>query len=833
MIISFGNFKGAVLTSILCFVSHFFSWSQENFINYRIQDGLPSNQVYQVHQDHNGLIWLATDRGISSFNGSYFTTYTEKDGLPHDVVFRFFPQENGQIWCATKSKALFYFHPDTLKFHVFNDGSYLEDVAGIQIRGLKIDEQGTVRLRLIESTGFIEIPRKGKAKKHFVEKIEGDSIDPYPANYSYSLDQKDGYTYYHPDSELGSEIQNLTRLARDIFVFDGSTYARTALNEIQIHHKNGDSVHYQLNTLPNDLGFTNNNIWIGTRSGIEIIDRSGKLKDHWLDEIDCSYYFEDVNHGKWFTTLSEGIYYRPPTPIKSVDQFNGFHIHSLGVSKSNNLIVGRYDFQFHYLDQNLRTNAQESVSNRPVSDYFKIGGQVGNEHVTGMFIRKLSDRKDAPAIKIWRTSIDIKKGDDQKKLSIPVTKIYDSEFIKDRIVLSADKSLFIANYQGEILKESETGVVIHDIDVFENLIYCGIKGKGIKIFNSELSCIDSIFAPELEHAGRINELVVGVNGIWVGAMEGLSRLSWREGAWKVNRIGKTNGLLANEVEDLLLKNDTLFVATRNGLNYFKVNDWKDIIHAKNHTFFHIKKFTVNDSVYPALTNLSHYENRIQVEYAFATYPVSSNLIFKYRLKGLEEDWNYTKDRTITYKSLPPGKYEMLIQPQIDNLEAGDALSIPINIKQAFYKTWWFIIGLILVFTTIIWLFFKYRILAYNRELIREILRNLIKRLKPKTQNFTVRSNGYDVKINSADVLYVESNGNYINIHTSEKRIVVRQKLSKFKELVPDPLEYLQIRRSVIIRLDQVTSKSIDNVQVGEREFKVGNTYLKQLSKIQL
>ena len=120
----------------------------------------------------------------------------------------------------------------------------------------------------------------------------------------------------------------------------------------------------------------------------------------------------------------------------------------------------------------------------------------------------------------------------------------------------------------------------------------------------------------------------------------------------------------------------------------------------------------------------------------------------------------------------------------------------------------------------------------NREIIREILRQALKRIKSKENVFIVRSNGRDVKITSKDVLYVESSRNYLTIYTTNKKIVIREKISNFLELIPDPIEYIQIKRSIIVRIDQITSKSKDSVIVDNQEIKVGVTYMDNLKKIQ-
>ena len=55
--------------TILFFLTAFFLFSQEyTYREFGLNEGLPSLQVYDIHQDRNGIIWFATDRGIANRN---------------------------------------------------------------------------------------------------------------------------------------------------------------------------------------------------------------------------------------------------------------------------------------------------------------------------------------------------------------------------------------------------------------------------------------------------------------------------------------------------------------------------------------------------------------------------------------------------------------------------------------------------------------------------------------------------------------------------------------------------------------------------------------------
>ena len=57
-----------------------------NFINYRVENGLPSSEVYDVVQDDHGYMWFATDRGLARFNGYDFTVFNIVVSLDSAII---------------------------------------------------------------------------------------------------------------------------------------------------------------------------------------------------------------------------------------------------------------------------------------------------------------------------------------------------------------------------------------------------------------------------------------------------------------------------------------------------------------------------------------------------------------------------------------------------------------------------------------------------------------------------------------------------------------------------------------------------------------------------
>lgn len=68
------------------------------YLHYSVRDGLPGNLVYCGLQDHRGLLWFGTDKGLACFDGTRFRTYGVSDGLPDPEVLNMQEDREGRLW---------------------------------------------------------------------------------------------------------------------------------------------------------------------------------------------------------------------------------------------------------------------------------------------------------------------------------------------------------------------------------------------------------------------------------------------------------------------------------------------------------------------------------------------------------------------------------------------------------------------------------------------------------------------------------------------------------------------------------------------------------------
>ena len=88
------------------------------------------------------------------------------------------------------------------------------------------------------------------------------------------------------------------------------------------------------------------------------------------------------------------------------------------------------------------------------------------------------------------------------------------------------------------------------------------------------------------------------------------------------------------------------------------------------------------------------------------------------------------------------------------------------------------------------------------------------------EKFLVFKDGYtDVKLSVDDVLYAQSDDNYIHVFTTTKKHTVRNTLEWFKESVPQEL-FHQTHRSYIVNITKITKSSSKSVFINDIEIPV-------------
>lgn len=105
--------------------------------NFMTKDGLGHRRNMCVYEDKSGNIWFGGQGGLSKYDGVKFTNFTKTDGLPHNDINTILEDKNGNLWFGTRGNTGFY---DGNTFHelkndegkpFFNVWSIIEDKSGV------------------------------------------------------------------------------------------------------------------------------------------------------------------------------------------------------------------------------------------------------------------------------------------------------------------------------------------------------------------------------------------------------------------------------------------------------------------------------------------------------------------------------------------------------------------------------------------------------------------------------------------------------------------------------------------------------------------------------
>ena len=256
---------------------------------------------------------------------------------------------------------------------------------------------------------------------------------------------------------------------------------------------------------------------------------------------------------------------------------------------------------------------------------------------------------------------------------------------------------------------------------------------------------DSQDARSLSH-NKVNAIWEDRSGtLWIGTENGLNQLDKSRRTF--TSFTRQNGLPDNKIQSILEDDQGyLWLVTNNGLSRFHpqtgtVRNYSEsdglpgksigrgcrtqngeMIFGSNNglTTFYPDRLSPNPYVPPVLltdfylfnrpvrpgahaplrkpvwaadsVTLTHGQSIFTLEFAALSYAAPEKNRYRYRLEGLETDWNEVDDRRrlATYTSLPPGRYIFRVQASNNDgvwNQAGAALTI--RILPPWWATWWF------------------------------------------------------------------------------------------------------------------------------------------------
>ena len=757
--------KYSILYGLIFICNSFLLAQQVISKNYNVNDGLPSSECYWVMQDSKHFLWIATDAGVVKYDGYKFITYNNNKGLPDNTVFKIHEDKHGRIWFSTYSGKMAYYLHQTDSIYEIPCNNKLRHVVSDFILDFCFDKKDTLWAS-IGNNGYLKIvpPSYQTFIQYHLPSQSNFLIEKDNEAFIFGIESKSKYLLKDSNSKF-FYIPHNSKKTPIIFPKSITNSPNTHLSSIKIKNQDyllsNDNHIYNITTkgvneittpyIKNVHSIINlfkdrqNKIWVNTSDHGSFLFDNNKLntvpQQFFIN--DCiSNVFEDVDHGLWFTSTNHGLNYIPSLNFKCFNSINetinnkvyaisiinnvlyyavdNFKINSLNLKTKEILknVIKNYGTSLYSFDDNLvySKNPHTLIFNINTKKSIDITIASNDLNNTESSVKKIIDfDKDSligynPSSFIYKISKHT--GFATKIINIP-SRIFS--------VYSNKKVIYIGTKQGLYKFQNNQLICLGDsipllscrieaITSVHDTLFLATKGFGVIVYTNH-----KIIAQFNETNGLASNICKSIfkakdHSIWIGTNRGISRLKLDEtGKYNCNTINLLNGLVSNEINQMLEYEDQLYFATNNGIGYFKINDAFD---EQKQIPVNIEKCLINNLKidFSKTLDLNYDENFMQIFYKGIYLKNEGDITYKYRLEGLDTNWTVTKNIFVQFTTLPAGQYKFVVYAINSNGSINSKPAIVLfNIQKPFWKTWWFYLLIILIIATLIVIIYKKRV----------------------------------------------------------------------------------------------------------------------------
>lgn len=739
------------------------------YYHYTPSVGLASSTVYDIIQDRNGFIWIATLNGLNRFDGSRFLTYQKTDGLNSNSITSLMEGNNGELYIGNYESGINVLYKGRIE-------SYRTKVKDAEFRTTYLTDTKEHIYAYGPFTNIVKIAKKGIAKTD-------DFFNPrtQAANPNLNRIIKTG------------EEQLLLLTSKGLFGFDGSTISKyniPGLEEKNLNcgaaDKDGniligtEGAIYRINdkkviaTYSINLFSENNvsNLIVDSRGGIwfsisgkgfytipagsdEIINIGSKLD---LKTAQITKFIEDNEGNIWIATFGKGVYcltniyllnYSEDDGLVNnyvnsvlkvssgrllIGTINGISILENGsinqllynsgraingyinnlIKKDNNIYVSltsneSESIEVFYKDLKLQISRLQSICETS-NGLFLFGG-IGNNIVVQKEFKnnKYPEWNYLFDLKAQLNRINIIKEDSKKNIwvgtGLGLCRITD--WIGKEI--GGWKKTYYIN-------DPVLGAKINSVyeDNEGNVWFAGLNG--VARYNS----IDNSIKHFINFSGHdltsSNSIALdSKRRIWIGNLKGVYIIDGDS----LKYLNSQTGLPSNEVLSLEYDNlkDKMYIGTSNGLSELSLSLFEN--YKQMSPALHLNNFTAGNLKFTDKNNLEFErdQNNIAVDISAINYSSPSTIKYRYKLNNIITE---TGNNKINYASLENGDYQLEIFAKTQNSGWSKPYIITFRILPHFYETIWFY-ALLFALLICFHLMFIYWRIRLNRKKIKKEL----------------------------------------------------------------------------------------------------------------
>ena len=721
------------------------------FLHYGTKEGLLTEEVYNLLQDTAGFIWIASDHGVSRFDGAGFKHFSIKDGLPSNVVTELFLDRMGRVWFHAFGNSYAYIQDDSVHVPAWNKVlaryQYEYDSFG-QLKdgrfaiGVQNYDPTAPLLYLLISENGDDIEKIWPNVSNQISVTLGESIQMHASTCQIMPDSV-AFQFTWGNSMPCDSIQlrfPTSNIKLDIYTPTADSVSYIASNSLlyKVDVNTVSKIDLDGNTTNSLFVDREKNLWVGLfKNGVRCFE-NGDIEappTKFLDGYSVTSVMQDQRGGYWFSTIEAGIFHMPFPNLLVYTSENGlpenrivkalktdtllWMIYRNGyVTRSS--IQNRDHLEFEtvvkhryigpsFIDSTQQLNisvsypssASASIKEREYASalYFDSKGSIYEAFVEGGFIRAKSDGS------IWVSG-----------------KEYPGIGRIKHITESAGETIWLGSMRGLYQFQNDSLSFLPErfpfalgevscLLSFEDLLFFGVGGKGMYVLQDD--SLTSISSHQGLSSDFIHRIVIDSDEtVWLSTTSGIDYFKLDYLYKKhipVRHIGIGNGLPSTCVNDLLVTETDLWAFTDGGL---AIIPRSVIVEDSATTPLYLSSIKVNGAPLKSMQNLqlNHLQNNLQVTFQAIAYQGLSEVRYAYRLLPGEDRWNFTQQPVINLSGLNPGSYILEIQDS-QALDRNGVLPLQLHLTIAppFWKRWYVVAAASLTLLLGFWFLSAWRI----------------------------------------------------------------------------------------------------------------------------
>jgi len=710
-----------------------------SFINYTTADGLASSTVYDLIQDRDGFIWIATMNGISRFDGTHFITYRTGDGLNSNSIISLAEGIQGELYIGNYEQGV----------NVMRNGrieNYCSKIDGkpLAISYLLVVPSGREEQKLYayRSWGDIYVFHTNAPDGRF-----GYKLALYPVYLNRLVQLRDGeliglttkgFFAFNNDTFTPFPVIGLPDTAFYCFANgeDGSFLLGTQGMIYRVKNKH-TIAKYKIRVAGNNdvsaiLQDRNGNIWFSVMNrGFYFIPKdSDKIidmgKTMGLENTLVNNYMEDAEGNIWICTYGKGIFCLNNLFLsfyKEEDGMSNNSVYTILKESSGNLFIGTFNGldilekgRFHQIKSNSGKMLTEYIySIKKINHDLYICGTFGGNEVLNISYKGINlHMLDCPSF--CKTSegaylfgtgynhVNVKRGlngDTAGQFNFPL--FGDSLAVNrvNEIVEDSENTIWIGTAQGlcrvtnlpdvrgkgELKKQffpsnPILNARINSIfqDHKKNVWFAG--ENGVACYSLEKDVVKNFQTMDGYDLSSATSFALDHRErLWIGTMTGLFLVDGNS----VKFLDRQTGLPTNEVLSLDFDStqNILYAGTSNGVVLLDVGMFDN--DRPTAPIVQITGIKAGDSIFLNDTNpvFKPTQRDIYIDFKALHYSSPGSVEYRYLFNG---KWVTTEHDFLNLISLPPGSYTLQIMAKARNTDWGPPTYMTLNLVPRFTET---------------------------------------------------------------------------------------------------------------------------------------------------